>query len=67
VTAPPADNRVLGRFGGWANVVDVAAGFGFTVARRVDVSVWGWGDNTDGRLGDTTPGNSSEASPWRSH
>ncbi|HUI99887.1 MAG TPA: hypothetical protein VLY46_06600 [Usitatibacter sp.] len=39
---------------GLTGVVQVAAGFGHTLARRSDGTVWAWGDNSDGELGDGT-------------
>jgi len=36
------------------NVVAVSAGFSFTLATRVDGSLWAWGQNEFGQLGDGT-------------
>lgn len=36
------------------NVVDIAAGTAHSVARKSDGTVWTWGDNTYGQLGDGT-------------
>ncbi len=52
--AAPEDARVPGALGGWTDVKDMAAGFGFALAKRADGSVWGWGTNSSGELGDGT-------------
>ncbi|MGA9770453.1 MAG: hypothetical protein WBV94_15550 [Blastocatellia bacterium] len=38
------------------NVVEIAAGFLHSLARKSDGTVWAWGDNTYGQIGDTTTG-----------
>jgi alpha-tubulin suppressor-like RCC1 family protein len=40
--------------GGITDVVAIAAGYDHTVALRADGTVWAWGDNDDGQLGDGT-------------
>lgn len=39
---------------GLANAVELATGSSFTCARRADRTVWCWGDNESGQLGDGT-------------
>jgi alpha-tubulin suppressor-like RCC1 family protein len=39
---------------GLSNVTAIAAGDGYSLARTSDGSVWSWGDNAEGQLGDTT-------------
>jgi alpha-tubulin suppressor-like RCC1 family protein len=41
---------------GWASV---SAGFSYTCATRTDGSLWCWGDNLEGQLGDSTTANST--------
>lgn len=56
------DGKPIGRYavdlktraGGLAEVVEVAAGSNHSLAIRKDGSVWGWGDNSLGQLGDGT-------------
>ncbi len=48
---------------GLSNVVGIAAGYAFGLALRDDGSVWGWGANEYGQLGDRAPG--FEATPVR--
>ncbi len=43
------------------SITAIAAGTTHTCARTSDASVWCWGDNTDGQLGDTTTTSSSGA------
>ena len=37
----------------------VSAGYMYTIALKVDGTLWAWGDNTDGQLGDGTTNNKS--------
>src|SRR4029453_17647458 len=39
---------------GFSDVTAIAAGALHTLARRADGSVWAWGDNSEGSLGDGT-------------
>ena len=39
---------------GLTNVTAIAAGFDFSVALKSDGTVWAWGDNVSGQLGDGT-------------
>jgi len=43
------------------NVIDIGAGYYFTVALRTDGTVWTWGDNYYGQIGDGT--NTDRATP----
>ena len=44
---------------GLSDIVEVAAGYGFSVALKKDGTVWTWGSNGSGQLGDGTTENSS--------
>jgi len=46
--------------GGLADIVGVAAGGSHTVALKDDGTVWAWGDNGSGQLGDGTHGDGSD-------
>lgn len=46
---------------GVADVIAIGAGFGFSVALRDDGTVWTWGANTSGQLGDGTLVNRASA------
>ena len=50
--APGAEPAKLTPVAGLSEVVQVAAGWGFTCARKKDGSVWCWGSNLFGQLGD---------------
>lgn len=43
------------------NVASVSAGNGFTIAVKTDASIWTWGRNTNGQLGNDTWQNSPES------
>ena len=43
-----------GQIPNFGNVVSIAAGVNHSVALKSDGSVWGWGSNSDGQLGDGT-------------
>jgi len=53
----PDDNEFL------TNVIAVAAGKHHSVALCSDGTVWTWGTNTDGQLGNNTPINQSQSRP----
>jgi alpha-tubulin suppressor-like RCC1 family protein len=58
---PPAQN--LGFNGNWKQI---AAGFGHTVALQADGTVWAWGSNFDGQLGNgdaTQPNPANQPAP----
>jgi alpha-tubulin suppressor-like RCC1 family protein len=44
-------------------VVEISANNEFTCAREVDGTLWCWGGNTDGELGNNSPPNSSSSTP----
>lgn len=48
-----------GNVGTFGSAIDVGAGDYGTCAARMDGTVWCWGSNTSGRLGNGTPGDSS--------
>ncbi len=48
---------------GLADVVAVAAGFDFTLALKADGTVWAWGDNTHGQLGNGSSADALEPVP----
>ena len=50
-------NPTPGMVTGLTNVTSVAAGFSFSLALKDDGTVWSWGKNTFGQLGDGIPGN----------
>jgi alpha-tubulin suppressor-like RCC1 family protein len=37
-----------------SGIVDIAGGYYHTVALKNDGTVWAWGNNVDGQLGDNT-------------
>ena len=45
------------------NVVSVASGFGFSLALKSDGTVWGWGLNASGQLGNGTTGSNPQTNP----
>ena len=51
-----ADSTVPVQVPGLAGITQVAAGLGFDLALRSDGTVWGWGLNTFGQLGDGNTG-----------
>jgi uncharacterized repeat protein (TIGR01451 family) len=50
--APGSQNPTPGQVPNFANVTTIAAGTRHSVALKTDGSVWGWGLNLDGELGD---------------
>ncbi|MCC6629870.1 MAG: hypothetical protein IT340_21030 [Chloroflexi bacterium] len=50
----PAQAKGLGGSGTLTNVAQITGGSYFTVARKFDGTVWAWGNNWSGQLGDTT-------------
>ena len=56
-SATPVQVRGSGGAGFLTGVSAIAAGFGHTVALKSDGTVWTWGHNTNGQLGDGTSGN----------
>ena len=60
-TDSPTPGAVVGSggTGTLAGITAVSCGYGHTVARRINGTVWGWGLNGDGQLGDGTLGNRS--------
>ena len=60
-TDSPTPVQVVGPEGvGYlAGVTAISCGYGHTVARKTDGTVWAWGRNGDGQLGDGTLGNRS--------
>ena len=53
-TAPPPTARSPAQVGTATNWASVAAGTGHTVAVKTDGTLWAWGDNLSGQLGDGT-------------
>lgn len=51
VTQPNCVRTTPGPVNGLTDVVDVAAGVAFAMARRADGTVWTWGQNSQGQLG----------------
>lgn len=45
------------------SVADVASGYVHSCARKIDGTVWCWGDNNDGQLGDGTSGSPDHPTP----
>ena len=59
--ATPAS--VLGASGALDNVVAVSAGHQYGVAARTDGTLWGWGNDSSGQLGDGTKGKDYQCNP----
>ena len=53
-TAPPTRRDKPAKIAGLSDVADVCAGAAFVLTLRKDGSVWGWGSNNYGQLGDGT-------------
>src|SRR5207249_2552057 len=53
-TAPSQTKPV--QLPGLSNVVQIAAGFRHSLALTHDLTVWAWGDNSNGQLGDAQAG-----------
>ena len=51
---PAIDRNVAGQVPGLTGVVQVAGGFGHSLARKSDGTVWAWGVNVQGQVGDGT-------------
>ena len=53
-TAAPPTVSLRYRVSGLSDVVAIAAGRRHSLALKADGTVWAWGNNTDGQLGDGT-------------
>ena len=64
-TAPPPTGPRPTQIGTATNWSTVSAGYDHTVATRTDGTLWAWGDNIDGQLGDGTDHQPPRAHPDR--